>query len=132
MLPFIFICLLISCVSLAFFYSVSRMLAPLVFPQVADYGSQIMDDESEATAKEINAVVSIYGDFSSEALEEYHSDWIEPALQLYASESSKNRERQQVLDALRLFRTNESLQVYAWPLLLSKGFMFETVTFHLL
>ncbi|WOL10201.1 hypothetical protein Cni_G18955 [Canna indica] len=90
--------------------TLQQMLAPVDCSQVIGHESQVEDDEYDAVDEEISSVDAVHSDSASESSEGCQSDWIEPEMQLYRSNSSQSNEQEKVLHALHLFKTSTSLQ----------------------
>ncbi|KAG6481721.1 uncharacterized protein LOC122016955 [Zingiber officinale] len=88
-----------------------QMLGPVVFPHIVNYEPKLEDyDSSEAIDKNIAQMNMIYNSSSESTDELCHPDWIEPSMQVYSSDISNYKERQNALDALQLFNANATLQ----------------------
>ncbi|KAJ8467635.1 hypothetical protein OPV22_030187 [Ensete ventricosum] len=95
--------------------TLQQILLPAVISQVPDDGSQVSDNGSsphlaEDVIDEITTPGSMHRGYSSESSVECQSDWIEPAIQFYDSNSLKSGGQERVVNALQLYQRNATVQ----------------------
>ena len=83
-----------------------RIFVPVTFSQISEveYASSVDEDVVD---KVVTTTDVTLGEYSTES----ESDWIEPALYLYSSKSSESYGRENILDAVRLYQTNQPFKV---------------------
>ncbi|RRT71179.1 hypothetical protein B296_00035815 [Ensete ventricosum] len=96
--------------------TLQQILLPAVISQVPDDGSQVSDNGSsphlaEDVIDEITTPGSMHRGYSSESSVECQSDWIEPAIQFYDSNSLKSGGQERVVNALQLYQRNATVQL---------------------
>ncbi|CAL9160553.1 unnamed protein product [Musa hybrid cultivar] len=88
--------------------ALQRFLVPVTLPQVAEDGSPI--SVQGVVEKEIISIDEFERGCSAEFSTESESDWIEPAMHLFSSNSSQSKQCEKVYDAFNLLKISPSIQ----------------------